>query len=91
MNFKSNLENESISLFQIRIGFTFISKKYWGTSINFQVKKIMLNYAFQYLDKVYFDIGANNFRSRKAVEKIGAHLFSDNKQGSVVYIIKKCD
>ena len=75
----------------IRIGFTFISKKYWGTSINFQVKKIMLNYAFQYLDKVYFDIGANNFRSRKAVEKIGAHLFSDNKQGSVVYIIKKCD
>ena len=73
----------------IRIGFTFISQKYWGTSINFQVKKMMLDYTFKYLDKVYFDIGINNFRSRKAVEKLGASLFSDNKKGNVVYILKK--
>ena len=45
----------------IRIGFTFISQKHWGTSINFQVKKMMLDYTFKYLDKVYFDIGINNF------------------------------
>ena len=73
----------------IRIGFTFISQKHWGTSINFQVKKMMLDYTFKYLDKVYFDIGINNFRSRKAVEKLGASLFSDNKNGNVVYILKK--
>ena len=73
----------------IRIGFTFISQKYWGTSINFQVKKMMLDYTFKYLDKVYFDIGKNNFRSRKAVEKLGARLFLDNKKGNVVYILKK--
>ena len=73
----------------IRIGFTFISQKHWGTSINFQVKKMMLDYTFKYLDKVYFDIGINNFRSRKAVEKLGASLFSDNKKGNVVYILKK--
>ena len=73
----------------IRIGFTFISQQYWGTSINFQVKKMMLDYTFKYLDKVYFDIGINNFRSRKAVEKLGASLFSDNKKGNVVYILKK--
>ena len=73
----------------IRIGFTFISQKYWGTSINFQVKKMMLDYTFKYLDKVYFDIGINNFRSRKAVEKLGARLFSDNKKGNVVYILEK--
>ena len=73
----------------IRIGFTFISHKYWGTSINYQVKKMMLDYTFKYLDKVYFDIGMNNFRSRKAVEKLGASLFGDNKKGNVVYILKK--
>ena len=73
----------------IRIGFTFISPEYWGTSINFQIKKMMLDYAFKYLDKVYFDIGGNNFRSRKAVEKLGASLFKDNKVGNVVYVLNK--
>ena len=73
----------------IRIGFTFISQKYWGTSTNFYVKKMMLDYTFKYLEKVYFDIGTNNFRSRKAVEKLGAILFSDNKKGDVVYILTK--
>ena len=73
----------------IRIGFTFISQEYWGTSINYEVKKIMLDYTFKYLNKVYFDIGVNNIRSRKAVEKLGAHLFIDNKIGNVVYLLKK--
>ena len=73
----------------IRIGFTFIAQKYWGTSINLQVKKMMLDYTFKFLDKVYFDIGINNVRSRKAVEKLGARLFLDNKKGNVVYILKK--
>ena len=73
----------------IRIGFTFISKDFWGTSTNFEVKKMMLSYTFKYLDKVYFDIGTNNFRSRKAVEKLGANLFNNNKKGKVVYILKK--
>ena len=75
----------------IRIGFTFISPKYWGTSTNSQVKKMMLDFTFKYLDKVYFDIGVNNFRSRKAVEKLGAILFADNNEGNVVYKLKKKD
>ena len=32
----------------------------------------MLDYAFQYVDKVYFHIGAFNIRSQKSIEKIGA-------------------
>ena len=32
----------------------------------------MLDYAFRHIDKVYFDIGEENFRSRKATEKLGA-------------------
>ena len=50
---------------------------------------MMIDYTFKFLNKVYFDIGKNNCRSRKAVEKLGARLFLDNKKGNVVYILKK--
>ena len=69
----------------IRIGYTFIIKKYWGTKINLLIKDLMINYTFKFLDKIYFDIGTQNYRSRKAIEKIGAHLFKDDEDGKVVY------
>ena len=56
----------------VLIGYTFISRKFWGNGYNKALKKLMLDYAFQYLDKVYFHIGAQNIRSQKAIEKIGA-------------------
>ena len=56
----------------IIIGYTFIGKDFWGKEINKTLKKIMLDYAFKYVDKVYFHIGAFNIRSQKAIEKIGA-------------------
>ena len=69
----------------IRIGYTFIIKKYWGKEINFLIKDLMINYTFKFLDKIYFDIGTQNYRSRKAIDKIGAHLLKDNEDGKVVY------
>ena len=62
-----DIENKSIL-----IGYTFYGRDYWGSSYNPQVKKLMLDYAFQFLDKVYFHIGAQNIRSQKAIERIGA-------------------
>lgn len=56
----------------ILIGYTFIGRKFWGKNYNKSLKKLMLDYAFQYLDKVYFHIGACNIRSQKAIEKISA-------------------
>ena len=73
----------------IRIGFTFFIPEYWGTNANAEIKFIMLDYIFNYIDKVYFDIGKNNIRSRKAIEKIGASLFLDSEKGNVVYILNK--
>ena len=73
----------------IRIGFTLISTAYWGTLVNFHIKQMMLGYAFDFVDYVYFDIGVKNIRSRKAVEKIGASLFVDNPTGNVVYKLSK--
>jgi N-acetyltransferase len=62
-----NLEDNSII-----IGYTFIGRQFWGKDYNKTIKKLMLDYAFEYVNKVYFHIGAFNIRSQKAIEKIGA-------------------
>lgn len=54
------------------IGYTFYATNVWGTGFNANVKKLMLDYIFQYVEKVYFHVGAENFRSQKAVERLGA-------------------
>ena len=69
----------------IKVGFTFLIPEYWGTSANYQIKVLMLTEAFKNLKKVYFDIGFNNLRSRKAIEKLGAVLYKDSKSGNVIY------
>jgi RimJ/RimL family protein N-acetyltransferase len=56
----------------VLIGYTFIARKFWGKGYNKALKKLMIEYAFEFVDKVYFHIGAFNYRSQKAIEKIGA-------------------
>ena len=72
----------------IKIGFTFLTPEYWGTDTNLQIKTLMLGYAFNYVENIYFDIGKNNIRSRKAIEKIGTTLHSDADIGNVLYILR---
>ena len=54
----------------VLIGYTFYAKAAWGKGYNLAVKKIMLEYAFQFVDKVIFHVGAENFRSQKAMAKL---------------------
>ena len=61
------VENSSIA-----IGYTFLSRQYWGGLYNKSSKKLLINYAFQFVDKIYFHIGATNIRSQLATMKIGA-------------------
>lgn len=56
----------------ILIGYTFYAVKFWGTGLNPAVKKLMMNYIFQFVDKVHFHIGATNFRSQIAIQRLGA-------------------
>lgn len=64
-----NFNPEDRSIF---IGYTFYARKFWGSQLNPQVKQLMLDYIFQFVDKVYFQVGRENFRSQKAVERLGA-------------------
>ena len=56
----------------ILIGYTFYAKAYWGSGANHLIKKIMLDYLFQYVDKVIFHIGAQNVRSQISITRLGA-------------------
>lgn len=54
------------------IGYTFYGRESWGKGVNPAVKKLMLDYAFRFVDKVYFHIGAANIRSQVAIGRLGA-------------------
>ncbi|MGD0931609.1 MAG: GNAT family N-acetyltransferase [Candidatus Korobacteraceae bacterium] len=56
---------------QIEIGFTFLARSYWGGAYNREMKELMLRHAFSYVERVVFLIDPQNFRSQRAVEKIG--------------------
>ncbi|WP_460274591.1 GNAT family N-acetyltransferase [Celeribacter sp. ULVN23_4] len=71
-----------------RIGYTFLAREFWGTGLNREVKLLMLNHAFASKSAVYFDIGAANKRSRKAVEKLGAKLSMKPTKGKVEYVLR---
>jgi RimJ/RimL family protein N-acetyltransferase len=59
---------------EIEIGWTFLSRDYWGGSYNLEIKQLLLDHAFKYVDTVVFWVGELNFRSRRAMEKIGGML-----------------
>jgi RimJ/RimL family protein N-acetyltransferase len=56
------------------IGFTFLTRAYWGGDYNRELKFTMLDHAFFAVRRVLFHVGPNNLRSRRALEKIGAKL-----------------
>jgi N-acetyltransferase len=56
----------------ISIGFTFLHHSYWGRATNFELKRLMLDHAFQSFEEVWFHIAPSNIRSQKATTKLGA-------------------
>jgi RimJ/RimL family protein N-acetyltransferase len=59
---------------ELEIGWTFLARAYWGGAYNGEMKRLMLDHAFTFVDHVIFLVGTTNLRSRKALEKIGAVL-----------------
>ncbi len=56
---------------EVEIGWTFLAKSHWGGIYNGEMKRLMLQHAFQFVDRVLFIIAPGNLRSQRAVEKIG--------------------
>ena len=78
---------------EIEIGWTFLARSHWGGQVNGEMKALMIAHAFRFVDAVLFVVGPENWRSRRAVEKIGGVLsgrrLDDTGLESVVYRIRK--
>ncbi|WBV56927.1 GNAT family N-acetyltransferase [Chryseobacterium sp. Chry.R1] len=89
-----NYDEDDSSIF---IGYTFYGTKSWGKGINPKVKKLMLDYIFQFVDKVHFHVGKENLRSQIAMERLGGiktgeeevAYFAEPTRTNFVYEIKK--
>ena len=84
---------------EIEIGWTFLARKYWGGQYNAEMKRLLLNHAFRFVDSVVFFVGENNVRSQMAMEKIGAikigmvtRTYGNHPPApNVKYVIRRCD
>lgn len=89
-----NFDESKNSIF---IGYTFYGTSSWGKGINPQIKNLMLDYIFQFVEKVHFHIGKENFRSQIALERLGGQkiaeedvaYFGEPKRTNFVYEIRK--
>ncbi len=78
---------------EVEIGWSFLARRCWGGTWNREMKRMMLAHAFQYVDRVVFLVGPENWRSHRAMEKIGGVFEGErgNHTGrpSVVYAITR--
>ncbi|ABC62119.1 GNAT family N-acetyltransferase [Erythrobacter litoralis] len=58
----------------IEIGWTFLAREYWGGKANLELKRLMVRHALASVAECRFAVGEENWRSRKAMEKIGGRL-----------------
>jgi RimJ/RimL family protein N-acetyltransferase len=82
---------------EIEIGWTFLARSHWGGKYNGELKRLMLDHAFRFVETVVLLVAPTNFRSQRAVEKIGGvmrarrEIADPHRQNveHVVYEIKK--
>ncbi len=79
---------------EIEIGWTFLGRSHWGGAVNGEMKRLMLQHAFRFVESVVFLVGPDNIRSQRAMEKIGGVRDGTRTNGagleSVVFRIERC-
>ena len=58
----------------VEVGWTFLARSHWGGAYNPELKRLMIDHALRFVDRVIFRVGETNWRSRRAMEKIGGRL-----------------
>ena len=56
---------------EVEIGWTFLARSHWGGIYNGEMKQLMLQHTFRFVNHVVFLVGPQNLRSQRAMEKIG--------------------
>ncbi len=78
---------------EIEIGWTFLTREFWGGVYNQEMKRLMLDHAFRFVERVVFLVGPTNIRSQRAMEKIGGvrsgTRVSGNRENVMFVIVKE--
>jgi RimJ/RimL family protein N-acetyltransferase len=84
------------ALSTVEVGWTFLTRPFWGGGTNRELKTLMLDHAFAVVDGVLFFVGDTNIRSQRAMKKIGGveirrETVAERNSGatSVVFLIAK--
>jgi len=76
----------------VEIGWTFLARRLWGTGANAEMKRLMLEHALRYVDRVTFRVGQDNAISRGAMANIGGRLtdridMTEGPNGPVPHVV----
>jgi RimJ/RimL family protein N-acetyltransferase len=69
----SRFDNLDEERSEVEIGWTFLTRAYWGGRHNAGLKRLMLGHAFRSVETVVFLVARENYRSRRSIEKLGAN------------------
>ena len=80
---------------EVEIGWTFLARSHWGGTFNRELKRLMLEHALGFVGNVIFHVGVTNWRSQRAMQKIGGVRIGERPDAagndSYIYRITKAD
>ncbi|MDT7935295.1 MAG: GNAT family N-acetyltransferase [Sphingomonadaceae bacterium] len=59
---------------EVEIGWTFLARSHRGGAANRDLKRLMIGHALAHFERCVFLVGPENWRSRRAMEKVGRRL-----------------
>ena len=80
---------------EVEIGWTFLGRDFWGGTVNRELKHLMIEHALGFVGNVLFRVGVTNWRSQRAMEKIGGTRIGTQPDAagneSYIYRIRQAD
>ena len=80
---------------EVEIGWTFLAREFWGGAVNRDLKHLMIEHALGFVSNVVFRVGVTNWRSQRAMEKIGGSKIGTQPDAagneSYIYRIRHAD
>jgi len=74
---------------EMEIGATFLARRFWGGANNGEMKRLMIEHAFRFVDNVVFAVSERNHRSKAAMAKIGARPARTFQKNGTPYVMFK--
>ena len=78
---------------EVEIGWSFLARSHWEGRYNGEMKRLMVEHAFRFVETVVLYISPTNIRSQRATEAIGARRDGPglDDRGRCVYRLTRSD